>query len=586
MENAMFSSESFNCQGAQEACYPLQEFKKVTDVGNLKQSDFIATADWIDVYRLSYQCDQYQAKPLEDFLFSSKDLQSFTNILVPGDIQIDEFSTAIQSLKTAVKVDARQNIKQELYANENVLSTSLPLLELPKSYMVKNKRLSGEDLNKLINETSWAAKTDRELSTVDVMKVAAACYIQCSVGMEDNLSILEGPYSCHLPRLTGEEIEDVELAHLLLASAEKISNQLYDRAGNLLAQCSFLSSNVGRPVQRVVYYFADALKERINRETGRISLKQSVGSRTRLGEELEEMMIGPDPAALACHQSLPTSQVATFTEIQAIIENMASAKRIHLIDLSIKFGVQWSILMQALAVRSVCPVELLKITAVGTFAERIAETGRQLESFAEMLKLPFVFKAVIVSDMKDIKEDLFEIEDGEAVGVYASMVLRTMINRPDCLEHVLRVIRKLNPCIMTVTEVEGNHNSCTFINRFIEALFYFSALFDCLDDCMNRNDCNRLSAEGKFFSLGIQSIVATEGNDRVIRHVGIDLWRSFFTRFGFIETEPSVASLYQARLVAKQFACGSSLNFDMNGKSLTIGWKGTPLVSFSAWKLR
>ncbi|KAL5996038.1 hypothetical protein ACLOJK_026111 [Asimina triloba] len=323
------------------------------------------------------------------------------------------------------------------------------------------------------------------------MKVVVACYIQCSIGMEDNLSILEGPYSRHLPHLT------------------------------------------------------DALKERINREIGKISLKQSVGSRTRLGEELEEMMIGSDPTTLACHQSLPTSQVAVFTEIQAIIENMASAKRIHLIDLSIKFGIQRSILMQALAVRSMCPVELLKITAVGTFAERIAETGRQLESFAEMLKLPFVFKAFIVSDMKDIKEDLFEIEDGEAVGFYASMVLRTMINKPDCLEYVLRVIRKLNPCIMTVTEVEGNHNSCSFINRFIEALFYFSALFDCLDDCMNRNDCNRLSAE-----------------------------------------EPSVASLYQARLVAKQFACGSSLNFDMNGKSQIIGWKGTPLVSFSAWKLR
>ncbi|XP_058071187.1 DELLA protein 2-like [Magnolia sinica] len=206
------------------------------------------------------------------------------------------------------------------------------------------------------------------------------------------------------------------------------------------------------------------------------------------------------------------------------------------------------------------------------------ETGRQLASFAESLKLPFTFKMVIVYDMNDLHEDLFEIEADEVVGVYASLILRTMIIKPNRLENLLRVIRRLKPCTMTVTEVEGDqHNSSSFINSFIKSLFFYSAWFDCLNDCMDRNDPNRMSLEGKFLSRGIRSIVATEGDERMIMHVGINLWRSF-GRFGFVEI--------QARLAAKKFACGGPVNLDMNEKSLIVGWKGTPLFSFSAWKLR
>lgn len=84
--------------------------------------------------------------------------------------------------------------------------------------------------------------------------------------------------------------------------------------------------------------------------------------------------------------------------------------------------------MQALADRKDFPVELLKLTAVGsTGNERIEEAGKRLESVAQSMNLPFSFKSMILSDMKDIKEEFFEIEDDEIMIIFAPLALRTMI---------------------------------------------------------------------------------------------------------------------------------------------------------------
>ncbi|RWR94292.1 Transcription factor GRAS [Cinnamomum micranthum f. kanehirae] len=102
---------------------------------------------------------------------------------------------------------------------------------------------------------------------------------------------------------------------------------------------------------------------------------------------------------------------------------------------------------------------------------------------------------------------------------------------------------------------------------------------------MDKNDTNRMLVEEDFLSQGIRCKIATAGSERMIRCVGIDVWRSFIKRFGFVETALSQRSLDQANLVIKQVACGSCCTDDMNGKALTVGWKGAPLLSVPAWKL-
>ncbi|KDP28264.1 hypothetical protein JCGZ_14035 [Jatropha curcas] len=264
---------------------------------------------------------------------------------------------------------------------------------------------------------------------------------------------------------------------------------------------------------------------------------------------------------------------------------MGSARKLHLIDLEIRSGVQWTAMMQALAEREQRPLEHLKVTAVclASNQKNTEATGGRLESFAKSMNLPFTFKLVNVTTMNDIKEELFEIAADESLVVVSNSFLRSFIPNPDCLENLMRVIKNLNPSMMIVAEVEANHNSPIFVNRFIEALFFYSAYFDCLETCMDQN-LEHKSAIEALFSKGIRETLALDDNERLTRNVKIEVWRAFFTRFKMVEIGFSESSLYQASLVLKQYPCGSSCTLDKNGKCLILGWKGTPLHSLSAWK--
>lgn len=421
-------------------------------------------------------------------------------------------------------------------------------------------------------------KEGRKLSTADIMRVAGERYIQFSNNHLDAITMFIHPYSSSLSDMSTEEASGADLAYLLLTAAENVTYKHYDQASRSLTQSDSMSSDTGNPVQRVSYYFAAALRERINRETGGFTAQERGPKGLKSDNDMDTFY--------SSDQELPLCKVTHFAAVQTIIDSVAMDVKIHIIDLQIRSGAQWTALMQALSKRNSCPLELLKITAIATMdRENIEETGKRLQRYAKFLNIPLSFKVVYVQDLKDIKEELFDIKTGETVAVYSPTVLTTMISRPEHVEALMRVIRRFKPSIMVVIEVEANHNSPSFVNRFIEALFFYSAWFDCLEDCMDRNNQNRVILEKNHFSKGIQNIVATEGNERVTRSVKINVWREFFARFGMEETKVSTVSLSDANLALQaQFCWGNSCTLDSNQKCLIVGWKKTPIYSVSAWR--
>eukprot|EP00257_Ricinus_communis_P025717 XP_025013131.1 DELLA protein RGL1 [Ricinus communis] len=562
--DAMFSFDDFNFVASQDelSCTPV-------DGANIGYGFYQAVTFQEGLLFSKYQQQEHKS-------------EQYLNYEVFDDQRFDIFSPPFQTcLQEIEKLDDEipsgiQHIsesKTEIQnQNQNQTCFSFASLELLKKY--DNGRING---GRIVKPGSDAPCT-KGLSTEEVIRIAGARFIQSCWQAVDITSMLHNPFGLFFSDLSDDESRNVELVELLLASAEKVGYQQFERASRLLNHCELLSSNIGNPVQRVVYHFSEALKERIDRETGRFPSIEYLRKKQPVDPN-------HNAASLACHQKIPFIQVARFTAIQEIVENVARAKRIHIIDLEIRSGAQWPVLMQALMSRHHCPLELLKISAIGTTSKHLIEdTGKRLASFAESMNVPFSFRAVMVSDMLDLKKELFELDSEEAVAVYSEYFLMNLLVAPNRLESIMGMLRNINPNVMVVMEVEANNNSPSFVHRFIEALFFYSAYFDCFDACMERDDPNRMAAESVFFHHGIRNIVASEGEERRIRHVKIDVWRSFFARFGMIQTELSTSSLYQASLVLKKFPCGSSCTLDVNEKSLNISWKATPISSLSVWK--
>ncbi|KAM0024288.1 putative transcription factor GRAS family [Helianthus debilis subsp. tardiflorus] len=151
------------------------------------------------------------------------------------------------------------------------------------------------------------------------------------------------------------------------------------------------------------------------------------------------------------------------------------------------------------------------------------QTGDRLKSFAESINLSFSYILVIVEDMLDFNIDLLELDSREALGVFSLYGLGGMIAQQDRLESLMKVIKSIKPRVMVMCEVAANLNSSNFVNRLIEALFYYGAMFDSLEDCMDGEDEHRGITEYVYLGEGIKSIVAAEGAERAVRHVNITL---------------------------------------------------------------
>ncbi|KAK6785804.1 hypothetical protein RDI58_014329 [Solanum bulbocastanum] len=511
-----------------------------------------------------------QQQSISDHWTQSDDSSNMDLPLQPIQIQMTpEASNGIQP----------QEPRHDNFHGENTNSISLASLELLNNCGRLFKKPSEENLSNVLLSNEARVSNISKLSTEEILRVAGERYIQYSTQRVDGLSMFIHPYASSLSGLSIDQTKDMELVHLLLAAAEEVDQQQFHLASQSIAHCLWKASATGNPIQRLCFYFGEALQERIDREIGRSPCFE------RKLRFLSTLALGNTPESLTCHTEIPFSQVMQFAGNQAIVENVKGATKIHLVDFNIRSGIQCTGLMQALSERRDCPIELLKITAIGhQEKEKIKETGKRLQSFAKSLNLPFSFDMVFMSDMKDLKAESVNVKADETVAVYCYTVLRTMICRQDYLDNTMRVIRGLRPSVVVVCEVEANHNSPSFLNRFVEALFFYSVLFDCLEDCMDRDNLVRKRIEVFHIGEGIRNMVAAEGAERFTRNVKLDVWRAYFARFGMVEMELSESSRYQANLILKQFSHGSSCIVQNDGKALLVGWKGTSIESVSIWK--
>ncbi|CAJ2640775.1 unnamed protein product [Trifolium pratense] len=371
----------------------------------------------------------------------------------------------------------------------------------------------------------------------------------------------------------------VRLVHTLLACAEAIQQENLKLADALVKHIGALASSQTGAMRKVASYFAQALARRI------------------YGIYPDETIDSSFSDVLHMHfyESSPYLKFAHFTANQAILEAFAGAGRVHVIDFGLKQGMQWPALMQALALRPGGP-PTFRLTGIGPpqpdNTDALQQVGWKLAQLAQTIGVQFEFRGFVCNSLADLDPNMLEIRPGEAVAVNSVFELHTMLARPGSVDKVLNTIKKINPKIVTIVEQEANHNGPVFVDRFTEALHYYSSLFDSLEgSCSNSNSTGSGSVNQDLLMselyLGRQicNVVAYEGVDRVERHETLNQWRSRMGSAGFDPVHLGSNAFKQASTLLALFAGGDGYRVEENNGCLMLGWHTRSLIATSAWKL-
>ncbi|KAK6164098.1 hypothetical protein DH2020_000962 [Rehmannia glutinosa] len=420
------------------------------------------------------------------------------------------------------------------------------------------------------------------------------------------------------------------LIHLLVTCANHVASGSLENANIALDQMSHLASPDGDTMQRIASYFSEALADRILRTWPGV---YKAFRSTRISVVSEETLVRK-----MFFEFLPFMKVAFIISNQAIIEAMEGEKMVHVIDLNASEPAQWCALIRDLSARPEGP-PYLRITGVHQQKEVLEKMAQILTQEAEKLDLPFQFNPV-VSKLENLDIEKLRVKTGEALAVSSIMQLHTLLapnndfskrspfappmksigvnlqriaqmnqntlgelfekdivngyspsndstsSMPSpSIDSFLSALWGLSPKVMVVTEQDSDHNGKNLMERLSEALYFYAALFDCLESALPRGSLERLKMEKMMLGEEIKNIIACEGVERKERHEKLEKWSQRFELAGFGNVPLSYYAMLQAKRLLQSFNCDGYRIKEENG-CVVICWQDRPLFSVSAWRYR
>lgn len=424
------------------------------------------------------------------------------------------------------------------------------------------------------------------------------------------------------------------LIHLLLTCANHVAAGSLENANIALEQISQLASPDGDTMQRIAAYFTEALADRILKAWP--GLHKALNS-TKLTLVSEEILVQK-----LFFELFPFMKVAFVLTNQAIVEAMEGEKMVHIIDLNAAEPAQWIALIQVLSARPEGPPHL-RITGVHQQREVLEQMAFKLTEEAEKLDIPFQFNPV-VSKLDNLDFEKLRVKTGEALAISSVLQLHSLLASDDellrkksplapknlngiHLPGVLQINQStlgellekdlvnghsrspdsatsspislsasakmdgfvnalwgLTPKLMVITEQDSNHNGSTLMERLLEALYSYAALFDCLESTVPRT-LERLKLEKMLFGEEIKNIIACEGAERKERHEKLEKWVQRLDLAGFGNLPLSYYGMLQAGRLLQGYGSDGYKIKEENG-CVVICWQDRALFSVSAWRCR
>ncbi|KAJ6426123.1 hypothetical protein OIU84_026665 [Salix udensis] len=341
----------------------------------------------------------------------------------------------------------------------------------------------------------------------------------------------------------GGEASGLRLLGLLLQCAECVAMDNLNVATDLLPEIAELSSPFGSSPERVGAYFAHALQARV---VGSCLVLWSNSLISQLIKRFSKLWIGED--------------------------------RVHVIDFDIMQGLQWPGLFHILASRPK-KIRSMRITGFGSSSELLESTGRRLADFASSLGLPFEFHPLEgkIGNVTDLSQ--LGVRPREAIVVHWMHHCLYDVTGSDL--GTLKLLTLLRPKLITTVEQDLSHGG-SFLGRFVEALHYYSALFDALGDGFGVDSVERHMVEQQLFGCEIRNIVAVGGPKRT-GEVKVERWGDELRRVGFGPVSLGGSPAAQASLLLGMFPWKGYTLVEENG-CLKLGWKDLSLLTASAWR--
>ncbi|OMO99836.1 Transcription factor GRAS [Corchorus capsularis] len=406
---------------------------------------------------------------------------------------------------------------------------------------------------------------------------------------EVTLSLTLSPSPTPLEALKPEE-RGIRLIQLLLSCAKHTSSGNLHRADECLRQILLLASVSGDSMQRLSARFASALAIRL--------VKRWPGLHKALNyTQLPKQEF--DQAKPLFRQAFPYLGFSYAIISHVLIRAMVGERVIHLVDLGSGDENLWIQLLRSLSCLPDGPPHL-KVTYLNSNKAILEKLGPRLVKEAEALDMPFQFNPLNVS-LRELTLDMLKVRSGEALAFISILNLHTLLAEDDRVDahfgdnknindikdskqmcRFLTMIRSVSPKLLLLVEQEADHNLNRLVDRFVEGLHYYSAVFDSIDAKFGAMSSGERLVLEEMIGKEIENIVACEGLERQERHERYGRWLVRFGQGGFKPVRIWYDSIENAKQMVE--ACGRDRYKIINEKaSLMICWHDRPLYAVSAW---
>ncbi|KAM0897139.1 hypothetical protein ACQ4PT_022752 [Festuca glaucescens] len=334
---------------------------------------------------------------------------------------------------------------------------------------------------------------------------------------------------------------------------------------------------------------------------------------------LQHRITAPAHEAAAARRHF--AAMCPFLRISGAVANHAIVKvaevqpdrivHVHVVDLGGTDPHQWLQLLRIFATRS--PNLILRLTIVNEQEEFLSQAADLLAKEAVRLRVGFLFHPVRLSIDRLFSVDALRVRSSEVLVIVSTLQLHCLLaneitemsspphdregkkiqahgaqqhtmTRADVL---LRDLRQLSPKLVVVTEQEADHNSADFKERFRNALVYYGALFDALEESVPARGSaeERACVERHLLREEIMDIISHDGALRRDRHEKVERWAARMNAAGFA---PAAAMrqdvVAQATMLAQELLPSGAYRVSrVNDGRLFIYRNAIPMFSISTW---